>query len=231
MNEYAEILKYKSTDKGTELLVLVPDKDIKDYLRRFAKGGKVKTELRLDDPRYISSEQRKKARALIADIALYTGFEPDFLHKLMKCYYCIENSNEDYFSLSDCSVTTARNYINYLINFCFEYDIPFMDKGLNRTDDINAYLYACIKHRRCSLCNKSADIHHVTGSRIGMGSNRKKVSHSQREVIALCREHHNLVHAKGEEEIFEKYKVYGIVVDAEMLKELGYKADEIKEDE
>ncbi|SNR95773.1 hypothetical protein SAMN05446037_100286 [Anaerovirgula multivorans] len=39
MNEYAEILKYKSTDKGTMLVVVVPDKDIGDYLKRFAKDG------------------------------------------------------------------------------------------------------------------------------------------------------------------------------------------------
>ena len=207
MHEYAEILKYKSTDQGTMLVVMVPDKDLGDYLRRFAKDGKVSTELRIDDPRYISNEQRKKARALIGDIALHTGFEANFLHDLMKLYYCI-HSGEDEFSLSNCSMTTARHYISYLIEFCFEWDIPLADSGLDRTDDIGKYLWLCIKFKKCSLCGKPADVHHVQA--IGMGMDRKTYDDINHEKIALCREHHTIAHQTGWDTFSKKYKVYGV---------------------
>lgn len=227
MNEYAEIKAYKHSDDGTILKVIIPKKELGDYIKRFSKNGIVAAELRLDDGRTISADQRKKAYATIKDIALHTGYLPEELKELMKCYYMIE-SGEDYFSLSDCSVTTARLFINFLIEFAFQWDIPLMDSGLNRTDDIDRYLWACIKYRRCFSTGKPSQLHHCTGSRVGMGNNRNKVSHSGRFFLSLSGELHDEIHITGEEAFFKKYHVYGIQVDDETLKELGYKVDEIE---
>ena len=100
-----------------------------------------------------------------------------------------------------------------------------MDSGLDRTDDIGKYLWLCIKFRKCCITGWKGDLHHCTGSRIGMGSNRNKVSHSGREFICLSRQYHNELHVIGEVRFFKKYKVYGIKIDNETLKELGYKID------
>lgn len=60
-----------------------------------------------------------------------------------------------------------------------------------------------------------------------MGRNRKKIDHSKLEIIALSREWHTKVHQEGEEKIFKTYKIYGITVDHEVLKELGLTVDDL----
>ncbi|MDQ4679658.1 putative HNHc nuclease, partial [Stenotrophomonas maltophilia group sp. RNC7] len=79
MHEYAEIKAYKHTEKGTELRIIIPKKELGDYLKRFSKGGIVQAELRLDDGRTISADQRKKIYATIKDISLHTGHMPEEL--------------------------------------------------------------------------------------------------------------------------------------------------------
>lgn len=207
MHEYAEIKAYKETKEGTTLIVNIPGKELGEYIKRFSIAGIVKSELRLDDGRTISADQRKKIYATIKDISLHTGHLPEELKELMKYNYMIE-SGEDYFSLSDCSMTTARLFINHLIEFCFVWDIPIQDSLLDRTDDIGKALWLCLKHKKCVLCGKPADIHHVQA--IGMGTDRKTYDDSKHEKIALCREHHSMAHQIGWITFSKKYHVYGI---------------------
>lgn len=89
-------------------------------------------------------------------------------------------------------------------------------------------MYGCIKYRKCCITGRpGADIHHVEGSRVGMGRNRRKISHRGLELMALSREWHEKVHKEGEKDIFEKYKIYGIIIDDETLKDLGLTLDDI----
>ena len=73
-------------------------------------------------------------------------------------------------------MTTAKSFINYLIEFCFHWSVPTKDSLLNQTDDISKYLYLCLANRRCAICNKPAEVHHV--DRIGMGRDRAKTTTS-----------------------------------------------------
>ena len=93
----------------------------------------------LNDGRTITAEQRKKAYATIRDISDYSGHAPEFLKEWFKYEYIIKTGGE-YFSLSDCSVTVARQYINVLIDFCLHYGVPVYEPMTNRTDDIDACL-------------------------------------------------------------------------------------------
>ena len=208
MQEYVEIQGYKHTNKGTELYVVVPNKTLGPYLGRFSKKGIVQAELRLDDGRTISADQRKKIYATIRDIADYTGYIPEELKEYMKYYYMIEN-DEEYFSLSDCSITTARLFLNYLIEFALGYRIPLKNTGLERTDDIDTYLYMCIKYKRCALCGSDAEIHHWDA--IGMGRDRRIYNDSKHRKIALCRTHHSEAHTIGRDRFGKKHHVYGII--------------------
>ena len=207
MQEYAEIVGYRHSNKGTELRVIIPDKELGDYIKRFNVKGIVPAELRLFDGRSISADQRKKIYATIGDIANYTGYIPEELKELLKYNYMAE-SGEDYFSFSNCSVTVARLFINFLIEFAFYWDIPLMDTGLNRTDDISKYLWLCIKFRKCCICGKPGEIHHV--DTIGIGRDRTKVDDSNYKKIALCRIHHTEAHVIGKDSFENKYHVYGV---------------------
>ncbi len=227
MNYYSRIKGVKETEKGTDIIIHIPDQLLQNKILR---EKIVDAEIRIVDERNISAVQRKKIYATIKDISLFTGDDPEYLKEFLKFDYCGE-SGEEYFSLSNCSIDTAKEFINHLIEFILRENIPLSDVAINRTDDIDKYLYYSIKHKRCCLTGGKGELHHCTGSKIGMGNNRNKVSHSKREFICLSREHHTKIHEVGEKMYFELYKVYGIEVDDATLEELGYKTDEVEKHE
>jgi len=178
--------------------------------------------IELSDGRTISGEQRRKAFALEADIGRWAGYitaeDRAELHDVLKSLYC-DATHAAPFSLADCTVTTAREYISFLIRFALRNDIPCLDSLLNRTDDTDAYLYACMWYRKCAICGQPADIHHV--DRVGMGRNRDEISHVGMEAMALCRLHHETAHGMGQPRFNEFYHVYGIKIDKILARHLG----------
>lgn len=175
-------------------------------------------EIRLQDGRGITTEQRKKIFALIRDVSEWSGNEPEYLRGFLEFDFRLQNGLEP-FSLSTCDVTTARLFINYLIDFCFTWDVPTRDSLFNRTDDIDKYLYSCIEYRKCAICNQPADIHHVKA--IGMGRNRETICHLGMEAIALCREHHSECHTTGTVSFLSDHHVYGIQLDKYLITKLN----------
>lgn len=206
MNTTAQISKYRDVDNGTWLMIKVPE-----HLGTIIREKRIRTaEIRLDDGRYITSDQRKKAYATIRDISLYTGYLPEECKEIMKYNYMIA-SGELYFSLSDCSIDTAREFITYLLEFSLQHGIILSEPGVMRADDISRYLFACIKYKKCAVCGKDGEIHHVDA--IGMGRDRKTVDDTGCRKICLCRNHHIIAHAKGMRAFEAMYHVYGLRLD------------------
>lgn len=203
MNYFADITGYRAAGDGTDLLLHLPQ-DIRCRIRRQEIRH---AEIRLDDGRHISVEQRKKIYATLRDISDYTGDPPEVAKEWMKYGY-LEKTGGQYFSLAGCSMTTAREFINYLMEVCLYNGIILTESGLKRTDDISAYLIQCIHYKRCCICGRPADIHHM--DTIGMGNNRRRLDDSNHEVIALCRIHHVKAHSLGNARFMDRYKVYGI---------------------
>ena len=74
MHKVVEIEKYRETGEDTELIIRVPKIRMGNMLiRKEIKNA----EMRFDDGRHISAEQRRKAYATIRDIADYTGYLPE----------------------------------------------------------------------------------------------------------------------------------------------------------
>lgn len=218
MNYLTEVKAIKEVEEGTYLKVFIPKEHVKDTIERFKQGNKAFAEIRLDDNRRITNEQRKKYFATLKDIADYTGNVLEDMHDYFKFIYCYKHRQE-HISMSDCSVTEAREMINIILDFALENDIPLSDLGINRTDDINRYLYSCLINRRCMCCGKKAETHHV--DKVGMGRNRNKINHVGLRAMALCRIHHTESHDIGEKEFCNKYKVYSIKLDEIAVKKLG----------
>lgn len=200
---------------GDEVTFLLDERLDFNELSRLSDSEHVVAEIKFHDNRRITPEQRKKIFALCRDIANKTGHFQKEIVDFMK-YMFLEERDEDWFSLSDCSVTMAREFITFLIDFCFEFGIPFKDKGIHLTDDINAYLFLCIKHRMCAICGRRADIHHV--DTVGIGRDRRKVRHDELRLIALCRNHHTEAHKIGQETFDKKHHVQGILVKPDDLR-------------
>lgn len=208
---YEEVVldKYREIDSGTEIIIRVPGRKIGDVL---ADKKIKKAEMRFDDGRIISIEQRKKAYATIRDIADYTGYLPEEQKEWLKYLY-IQKTGDDYISLSDCSMDQAREFINVILEYAIESGIQLSEHAINRTDDIGKYLYFCIKHKKCAICGQAGEIHHEDA--IGMGNDRKTLDDSNHKKICLCRKHHTIAHQMGVERFTKMYKVYGIIVKEE----------------
>lgn len=206
MHALVKINQYRERNDGTDLVVSVPDLKLGDMFQR----KKIRNaEIRFDDGRHISAEQRKKAYATIRDISDWTGYLPEEMKEILK-YQHMMRTGDAYFSLSNCSMDTAREFINTILEFAIENGIPLSDNAIERTDDIGRYLYYCLLHKKCAICGKDGEIHHEDA--IGMGNDRTKVDDSSYKKICLCREHHTLAHSLGVIRFREMYKVYGIVV-------------------
>lgn len=200
----AQIEKFRETSKGTEMIAQLDGVHISDLIRNKRIGT---VEIRFDDGRTISAEQRKKAYATIRDIADYTGYLPEEAKESLKYLHMVRTGCDE-FSLSNCSMDTAREFINTLIGFALEWGIPLSEMAINRTDDIDKYLWYCLKTKRCAVCGDRAEIHHV--DTIGMGFDRRKVNDADKRKIALCRKHHTIAHQRGMSAFEDMYKIYGI---------------------
>lgn len=161
------------------------------------------------DRRHISVAQRKKIYATIRDIADHTGYMPEEEKEWLK-YLHISRTGDAYFSLSTCSMDTAREFINTILEYAIEHGIPLSERGVERADDIGKYLFYCIKHKKCAVCGRDGEIHHVDA--IGMGRDRRTVDDSCSRKICLCRTHHTIAHQRGMRAFEQMYHVYGIVI-------------------
>lgn len=210
MFQHAVLEKYRIDQDGTSLQIKIPGVDLGQYITE--KKARY-AEIRIDDGRTITSLQRRKAYATIRDISSWTGYLPEEQKEWLKYLY-IERTGNPYFSLSDCSMDTAREFINVILDYALEEGIPLSERGIERTDDIGRYLYSCIKNKRCAVCGRPGEIHHVDA--IGAGRDRRYVDDSGYRKICLCREHHTAAHQRGMKAFEQMYHVYGIVVQEDI---------------
>ena len=201
---------------GTNLMILVPFEDIS-----FIKKKRVRTvSVSIVDGRIITPDQRKKIYATFNDISDWTGHLPQEVKELMK-YDFISATGCDYFSLSDVDVTTAKEFLEHIIEFCVIHGIPTKDSLLERTPDVAKYVYRCALEKRCVISGKRAELHHLDA--VGMGRNRKDIIHLGMEVIPLSIMHHKEAHTIGKKSFLEKYHVCGVVADEEICRTYNLK--------
>jgi hypothetical protein len=212
MNYFSQIKSIRETEKGTDLIVHIPGEQVGHKITKYRNESVINSEIRIDDNRTITADQRKKIYATIRDIANYLGDWPEYYKEFLKFNFCMEKGI-DYFSLSDCSISVARDFITYLIDFILKEDIPLSDEALKRTDDINRYLWGCIKYKKCAICGRKGEPHHWDA--IGMGRDRKVIDDSNLRKIQLCRIHHTEAHKIGRDSFQKKYHVYGIIYNEE----------------
>lgn len=182
-------------EENNRTILQVATTATKEEILKYSFGKAIKGELRFEDYRLITAEQRKKIFATIKDFSLYTGYDAEYARQLLTLAYCYETGIEP-FSLSNCSLEVAREFINYLIEFCIDNEIPLAQTAIERTDDINKYLYMCVKKSICCCCGKQGVVYRL--------SDNKKIS--------LCNTHYNEAKIKGLKDFEKLYKVYGIKV-------------------
>ena len=103
---------------------------------RFIKRDYKTCRIALNDSRGISSEQRKKVYALLGEISDFMGEMPEYTKRLFKLKFIHEQMQglaDGIFSLSDCDMTVAKDFITYLTfrrafrfgNYATTYSVTF----------------------------------------------------------------------------------------------------------
>lgn len=175
-------------------------------IRRKVKEANVQ----LIDSRPLSSEQRKMCYALIRAVSDWSGTDGQTLKEYFKLQFMAENIEqlgERIFSLSDAPMSLVAGFQRFLVRFILENDVPVKRPLLAYVDDIRDYTYQCLIHKKCAVCGKRGELHHLDA--VGAGRDRKENVHEGMEAISLCREHHDEIHALGVKDFMDKYHLEG----------------------
>lgn len=231
MKKVAKVKKMTEEETTTILEIEIGKMDSR-ILEKYASTDGLVIGVTFFDNRLISAKQQAKIYALLDEITFHTASEEmDFRNKrygiefkqerehikmALKSSFC-NYINIQPFSLANLNQTTAKEFIHYILEFCFRFDIPFHDKWTNLTEDITYFLYLCIKYRKCSITGQSGEIHHVDA--IGQGRDRKIYDHTQSRLICLSREMHSKAHQIGWAKFKRLYHLDGIYLNPAQVKE------------
>ena len=220
--------KYFERNGGRYLLIELDEQPNMDHVETVSGShGQFYTDWEVADTRKARPQQRRLFFALLTDVYTWSGMPTDFLKSLFYLEYS-EFTFGKTISLSDgteSSVSDANQLLDLVIDFMFEWRVPFKKGYELLPRDQEYYLFQCCRHRMCMICGNHADIHHVDV--IGSGMNRTHIDHTKRHVMALCRRHHSEIEQIGPEKFSKKYHVPvdGIKLDAETLRKIGVRGN------
>lgn len=176
------------------------------------------------DSRAISNEQRRKAWALMTEIAAFQGQSKEETYGEQQAAFTLkhlETLQDGLFHLSTATVSSARAFITMLVETVIEYGIPTKEPLYGLCDDLARYTYACLMNKKCAVCGKKTELHHVQA--VGMGRNRREIDHIGMLALPLCREHHEEAHRLGNSRFLELYHLEPIQIDERIAKKYNLK--------
>lgn len=180
-----------------------------DAFKRELRKGHLKFNASPADHNMISNAQRKKIYALFRDISDYTGYEEQEVKHRLKSKFSY-NTGYGNFSLSNCTKELATQFIRFVIEFCFRYDIPFDSKAMENTIDAERRVFLCLVHRQCTVCGSRQGLQINHEDTVGMGNNRNHIDHRNHRLEMLCFKHHSEFHNIGAKAFADKYHFHGI---------------------
>lgn len=200
------------------VLIEAPYQDFATMCRREYR----EVEITMLDSRPLSEKQRKSCYAMLREIAEWSGYGADEVKDIMKFNFIgslVEDMQQ--FSLRDAPMSLVAAFQTFLARFIVAHDVPTRRSMLEYVDDIDDYVLACLTQKKCVICGKKADLHHVDS--VGMGRNRDEIIHEGMEVLPLCREHHTEAHTIGRDSFNERYHIHGIEADKTICRIYGLK--------
>lgn len=210
-------------ERRKELLIRAPYDDVKSLIKREYKSCIIQ----LIDSRPLSDKQRKSCYAMIGAISEFTGMGKEPSKEWLKLKFIVEDlqcTSDRIFSLSNAPMSLVCAFQRFLVRFILDWDIPLSFSLLDMVDDIQDYIYSCLISKKCVICGKHAELHHI--DRVGMGRDRKDILHEGLEAISLCRKHHEEAHSIPDSEFFGKYHINGgIILDKTLCKIWKLKRD------
>ena len=174
------------------------------------------------DSRMRTAEQNRKAWALMTEIATFQGQDKEDVYREQSIEFTARNMETLQgllFHLSRATVSEARAYITMLVDIIIEYGIPTKEPLYTMCEDIEHYVYACLLNKKCVICGRKAELHHVDA--IGMGYNRHEKPQIGALVLPLAPEYHREWHNIGRTAFEAKYHIEPVRLDERLAKVYG----------
>lgn len=212
-------------ERRGEIIIRAPYTDFATMCRREYRD----VDIQLIDSRPLSDKQRRNCYAMIREISNWNGDTPEENKKFLKLDFWqgeLLQVADTMFSLSNAPMSVVASFQSWLARFIVRNDVPTKKPMLDYIDDIEDFTYACLASKKCVICGKRADLHHVDA--VGMGRDRDEIIHEGMNVLPLCREHHTEIHTIGRETFMDKYHIHGVPADRTVCKIYGLKRQKAK---
>lgn len=208
--------KVDSFDESTGKIKISCYVDLNTFLKQKPESVRIA----LVDSRGITDKQRRMIYALIKAIADWVGESTDLIKKQFKLDFRLNQMKGMYddFSLSNAPESLATDFLSYLVDFIIEHGVPMDRPLIEFVEDIKRYIYACLMNKKCAVCGRKAELHHI--DRVGMGNDRDKINHIGKRCLPLCSEHHIILHKLGDKEFLDMYHLSDEVVIDEKIKKV-----------
>lgn len=218
-----ETIKGKITgwDESGRMTIIAQYDNVGLYLKR----GYEDVEITLLDARPLSDKQRRMCYALLREIADWQGQDIETTKTERKLDFTInelERNGDRLLSFANAPMSVVAAFQEYLVQFVLVHDIPTKLPLYEYVSDIGHYIHHCLINKKCAVCGKYADLHHI--DRVGMGNDREEIIHEGMEAISLCRAHHTEAH-NDEREFMELHHFDGgVVLDKTLCKIYGLRS-------
>lgn len=209
--------------EGTILKVHLFDELTDEDIKRYMIDGKLFATVELFSKNSITSAQRRHIYALFGDMEAHTGHVMEYWESKMKLKFMHFDFMQKLPSLANNQMTKERasKFLEYIIVYCIQKEIPFRRDRIYLPKESTAYLYYATMKRYCMVCGKpDSQLHHAT-SLIGMGRDRTKHNHLESTFMMLCANHHHEVHNIGLFDFCKKYILQPIKLSKRDLDQLN----------
>lgn len=192
------------------------------------QGIELNCELKLSDSRIISEKQRNFIWAMIGEICYQNhgdrNIYKDFEYQRIK-YQFMEVAELTEFSTSNCSMSLANRFINYIIGYMLmnDYNVHkwIIDFDYKFTQQ---HLYMMLLNGQCFITGKKDNVHLHHYDRLGSGADRTKWKyHVGKRIMLLHAIEHQLEHCQYDYMLEKNYidSTALPVVDEKMAKAIA----------
>ena len=215
--------------EDNKIILTVPVKEIKKNTKKKLEDFLNNCPIVVNPVELRTQAQNSLIHVLIEQYAYELGCITSELKKHFKTEFSKATGIED-FETSKLDISTANKFISFIIDHALSNNINLYVynkhdktfKNLLEIDEVaNRYVIACLKSKKCVICNSDADLEHWDN--VNQIGGNKYDDGLKGRFISLCRKHHNEKHNTSREEFEKKYHIKGIYLNEKLVSELKEK--------
>ena len=212
--------------EDNKIILTVPVKEIKKNTKKKLEDFLNNCPIVVNPVELRTQAQNSLIHVLIEQYAYELGWITSELKKHFKTEFSKATGIED-FETSKVDISTANKFISFIIDHALSNNINLYVynkrdktfKNLLEIDEVaNRYVIACLKSKKCVICNSDADLEHFDN--VNQIGGYKYDDGLKTRFISLCRKHHNEKHNTSREEFEKKYHIKGIYLNEKLVIEL-----------